>query len=143
MNSYNGFSPARRLRALRWLTAEYDAGRRTRPTSCDACGQARGLIEAHSEDYGEPFGAHVGRFALCYRCHMLVHCRFRAPAAFEGYVASLELGHVWPPIGRSWADITAMLAGATAPPLDDRTGGDPGLLRAMATGTYNPADGTP
>ncbi|TPW00438.1 MAG: hypothetical protein USCAAHI_00115 [Beijerinckiaceae bacterium] len=44
MNSYNNFSPAQRMRALRWLRAEYAAGRRHPPLVCDACGQTEGVI---------------------------------------------------------------------------------------------------
>jgi hypothetical protein len=73
---YNGFSPRARRAALTWLKREYAAGRRTPPTVCDACGQHEGVIDAHSEDYSTPFGDHIGRYALCYRCHMAVHCRF-------------------------------------------------------------------
>jgi hypothetical protein len=111
MNSYNGFSPTQRTRALRWLNAEYAAGRRSRPTSCQACGQTEGLLEAHSEDYsGPPFGANIGRFGLCYRCHMMVHSRFRARRAFELYAHSIDRGLVWPAIPkRNYYAVTAML----------------------------------
>jgi hypothetical protein len=44
----------------RWLEREYAAGRRARPIMCDACGQADGPIDAHSEDYSAPFGDHIG-----------------------------------------------------------------------------------
>jgi hypothetical protein len=60
VNSYNGFTPQQRAHALRGLNREYAAGRRQRPTSCDACGQTEGVIEPHSEDYSEPFGDHIG-----------------------------------------------------------------------------------
>jgi hypothetical protein len=43
-------------KARRWLQGEYAAGRRARPTVCDACGQTEGEISAHSESYAEPFG---------------------------------------------------------------------------------------
>jgi hypothetical protein len=143
VNSYNGFSPGQRTAALRWLNAEYAAGRRARPTSCDVCGQTRGLIEAHSEDYsGPPFGANIGAFGLCYRCHLMIHCRFSAPAAFLAYIESLEAGHVWPPTGRSWPTIQAMLTMSpgqlTMTPHDERTGGDPQLLRRILAGDFKP-----
>ena len=65
MNPYNGFSPVQRVQALRWLKGEYAARRRQRPTSCDGCGQTEGIIQAHSEDYGQPFGDHIGAFGFC------------------------------------------------------------------------------
>jgi len=93
MNSYNGFSGEQRERALAWFKAEKRAGRRDDPVRCDACGQGLGLMQAHSEDYSEPFGDHIGRFGLCYACHMMIHCRFRNPAAWESYCyAVVDLG---------------------------------------------------
>jgi hypothetical protein len=115
VNTYNGFSPAERMAALRWVRAEEAAGRRQRPTACDVCGQREGLLERHSEDYsGPPYGAHIGAFALCHRCHVLVHRRFTAAgsATFYGYLEELE-----------------------ARP---RSAGDPGLLRRIAAGEFRP-----
>lgn len=103
MKSYNGFTPRQRMKAYRWLMAEYAAGRRHQPTRCDACEQTEGLIQPHSEDYSEPFGDNVGRWGLCYRCHMMIHCRFSAPTSFANYVANLAAGRRFPPIhGQQW-----------------------------------------
>ena len=90
MNPYNGFSPAQRARALSWLKREYAAGRRSPPTTCDGCGRTEGIIEAHSEDYSQPFGDHIGRYGFCYRCHMMLHSRVRAPEAWARYKAELD-----------------------------------------------------
>lgn len=92
MKEYNGFPGAQRARALRWLKGEYAAGRRTRPERCDACGQTEGVLQAHSEDYSEPFGAHIGEHGLCYVCHMMIHCRFTAPRAWEVYRLNVRSG---------------------------------------------------
>jgi hypothetical protein len=78
MGPYNGFSAAQRQRALAWVKKQYAAGTRQRPTRCDACSQDRGIIERHSEDYSEPFGDHIGAYALCFTCHMMVHARRRS-----------------------------------------------------------------
>lgn len=98
MNSYNGFSPNERTKALRWLRAEYAAGRRTPPIVCEVCTQAEGIIEAHSEDYSEPFGPHIGAHGLCYRCHMMLHCRFKNREAWEVYKAHIREGRVFAPL---------------------------------------------
>jgi hypothetical protein len=100
MRSYNGFSPAQRLRALAWLKGEYAAGRRRPPTACDACGQTEGIIEAHSEDYSEPFGDHIGAYGLCYRCHMAVHTRFGAWEAWHTYRRLVAAGARFQPFPR-------------------------------------------
>ena len=97
MNSYNGFSPAQRMKALGWLKKEYAAGRREPPIACDACGQTKGIIEAHSEDYSEPFGDHIGAYGFCFTCHMMLHCRFRAPDAWSAYCAAVNAGSTFPP----------------------------------------------
>lgn len=98
MKPYNGFSPRMRRAALAWLKRECAAGRRTPPTVCDACGQHEGLIDAHSEDYSAPFGDHIGRYALCYRCHMAVHCRFgRGARQWEIYCDLIAAGAVLHP----------------------------------------------
>lgn len=97
LNSYNGFPPAQRSRALAWLKREYAAGRRVRPTICDACGQTEGLVEAHSEDYSEPFGDQTGAYGFCLTCHMMLHCRARAPEAWLTYKAAIAAGVTFEP----------------------------------------------
>lgn len=86
MKDYNGFTGAQRLRAQRWLTEMWSAGRLQRPVECCACGQREGALDAHAEDYSEPFApGKTDEFHLCFRCHMMVHNRFAVPAAFEHY----------------------------------------------------------
>lgn len=112
MNSYNGFTPRQRIRALHWLKNEYAAGRRVRPTVCDACGQTEGIVEAHSEDYSEPHGDHIGKFGLCYTCHMMLHCSFKAPAAWARYRAAIANGATFEPfLTRNFYRLTALHLG--------------------------------
>jgi hypothetical protein len=93
MKSYNGFSPQQRERAQRWLREEWTSGRLARPTVCCACGQDRGVIDAHAEDYSEPFAAgKTDEFHLCFTCHMMVHCRHRNPMAWHRYRATIASG---------------------------------------------------
>lgn len=111
-NPYNGFSWDERMAAFRWLKAEYKAGRAVRPTVCEACGQDEGVIEAHNEDYSFPYGAHTHGIGLCFRCHMMVHCRFRAPAAWGRYRAAVRAGLRAPPLfTRNFGEVCRMLAG--------------------------------
>ena len=102
VSSYNGFDHNQRMRALYWLRKEYAAGRRHPPTLCDACGQTEGVLEAHSEDYSAPYGDHIGRFGLCYRCHMAIHCRYRHPGAWKAYKQNVREGRIFHPIGRNF-----------------------------------------
>ncbi len=100
MNSYNGFSPAQQDRALAWLKGEYAAGRRQPPKVCDGCGQDLGIIEAHSEDYSEPFGDHIGAFGFCYTCRMMLYHRFENPGAWDRYRAEVRRGVIFEPFRR-------------------------------------------
>lgn len=114
MKSYNGFPPEQRIRAQRWLNAEYASGRRIRPTVCAACGQHEGLIDSHAEDYSEPFGDHTDAYPLCYVCHMMLHCRFAAPAAWDTYREAVRDGYQAPAQKtRDFQKIRRILAGYT------------------------------
>lgn len=145
LRTYNGFTSEQRLRAFAWLKSEIAAGRRTQPTSCEACGQTRGVIAGHSEDYSEPFGPHIGRFALCYLCHMILHARYSRPRAFRAYVAALKAGRKFPPAS-NWYAVQGMLnalesGGATPTSLWENAplSVDLSLLERMAAGEFRPA----
>jgi hypothetical protein len=109
MKSYNGFSPEARERAQRWLRAEWISGRLARPSVCCACGQDKGIIDAHAEDYSEPFRPGVtDEFHLCFTCHMMVHCRFRNRAAWSRYSEAIANGgHFTPTLKRDFGTFAA------------------------------------
>lgn len=116
MNSYNGFSPAQRMKAQRWLNEQWDSGALPRPSKCCACGQTKGIIHAHAEDYSEPFGDHTHAYHLCYRCHITLHCRFRNRAAWNRYKQLLRDGWNWQPIyGNNFPAIEQFMAGGGHP----------------------------
>ena len=76
------------------------------------CGQDRGVIGGHSEDYGEPFDDHIGAFGLCYCCSMMVHCRFRYPDAWDRYRAAVRKGAIFEPfIKQDFARFRALFLG--------------------------------
>ncbi len=118
-NSYNGFTWSQRQRAYDWLKNEWKCGRRVRPEllSCDVCGQQQGHRMAHSEDYSAPYGPHIGQWTLCYWCHMLLHCRFRAPVIFASYASMLEAGERFMSVpSAQWARVQGYLSGRSSPP---------------------------
>jgi hypothetical protein len=130
--SYNGFTPQQRSRALRWLQREYAEGRRQRPTECDGCGQTDGVIEAHSENYSEPFGDHIGQYGFCFRCHMALHNRARAPEAWARYKAELVAGTRFKPfLVRNWYGFRAQHLTAWRPELDAPGPARPDMLGAV------------
>lgn len=104
MNSYNGYTPSERTRALKWFRARQAEGFKARhPDKCDMCGQTHGHLEWHSENYSEPFGEHIGEFGLCYMCHMMIHCRFKSSKAWNMYGLSLREGKLFNSLGgRNW-----------------------------------------
>lgn len=104
MRDYNGFSSQQRNKAQRWLNAQWASGRLARPTQCVACGQVDGVIDAHAEDYSEPFRAGVtDGFHLCFCCHMMVHCRRRNDRRWMQYREIIEGGRrALPFIRRDW-----------------------------------------
>lgn len=118
MTYYNGFSPAQRTKAQRWLNEQWEAGAFPRPSKCCACGQTKGIIHAHAEDYSEPFGAHTHAYHLCYRCHITLHCRFRSRSSWEKYKEILRAGYNWEPIHRANFDLIQRFLAQPNPPAE-------------------------
>ena len=100
MKGYNGFSGEQRARAQSWLNSQWRSGALVRPVACVACGQTAQPIDAHAEDYSEPFrkGLTDG-FHLCFICHMMVHCRHRSEEAWRVYRQMVESGGRAIPVG--------------------------------------------
>jgi hypothetical protein len=95
---YNGFGPKIRSDSFVWMKAGIAAGEIPAPCRCQACGETRGHIDYHTEDYSRPFGPHIYGFELCFRCHMMLHVRFRRPQDWFRYVDALEDGAVFEPL---------------------------------------------
>jgi hypothetical protein len=119
MNSYNGFSPEQRDKAQRWLRSEWSFGRLARPSVCCVCGQDKGIIDAHAEDYSEPFAAgKTDQFHLCYVCHMMVHCRFKNRDNWRAYRSEVRLsGRARPFHARNFGQFAAMFLNGRFTPL--------------------------
>lgn len=93
MNPYNGYSGSQRLKALAWIKKQYALGAKPpKPTCCHVCGQKEGNLAWHSEDYSAPFGDNIGRFGLCYICHMMIHCRYKNKKAWQNYKSYIKNG---------------------------------------------------
>jgi hypothetical protein len=100
VNRYNGFRGEQRGRAQSWLNAQWRSGALARPVACVACGQTAQPIDAHAEDYSEPFRKDVtDAFHLCFICHMMVHCRHRSEEAWLLYRQLVESGGRSIPVG--------------------------------------------
>jgi hypothetical protein len=91
LGTYNGFSAEERGASSRWERELLRSGWK-RPTKCIACGQNRGVVDAHLEDYSQPF--EISRqIPLCYRCHIFaVHLRHRYPVQTAVYRSWVRRG---------------------------------------------------
>lgn len=102
--SYNGFSNEDRYVMMPWFMKQTKRVRSGLPSElppleqCGLCGQERGILEHHTEDYNFPWGRHSGEWVLCYRCHMVLHCQRSAPAAWTDYLGVISAGWMFPPI---------------------------------------------
>lgn len=106
MKSYNGFTPAQRMEAYNWLKAQSD---RAMHGACEVCGNVD--AKPHSEDYSAPYGSHIGAYMLCFPCHMMVHCRFRAMGLWNGYRDMVRNGYRWDPPPKNWFAFRSSLWG--------------------------------
>lgn len=97
---YNGFDPALRQRSWDWLKELLAEKRIPLAMECQACGQTDGAIDYHAEDYSEPFGAHIYEFQFCFRCHMMIHCRFRQKQGWIEYRDAIRSGARFRPLWR-------------------------------------------
>jgi hypothetical protein len=100
LKGYNGFTGEQRDLAQSWLNAQWRSGALARPLNCCACGQTAQPIDAHAEDYSEPFRKGLtDEFHLCFICHMMVHCRHRSQEAWCLYRHMVESGGRAIPVG--------------------------------------------
>lgn len=97
LKPYNGFSGEQREEAGRFINKQIKAGIIRKPCKCNRCGQTEGIIHAHLEDYTIPVKQEQIE-ELCWRCHMMWHCRFRAPRQVEAYFAEVAAGKRWPAV---------------------------------------------
>src|SRR3984885_11802024 len=100
LKTYNGFNGEKRARAQSWLNSQWRSGALARPVACTACDQTAQPIDAHAEDYSEPFRKDVtDAFHLCFICHMMVHCRHRNQEAWRISRHMVESGGRAIPVG--------------------------------------------
>lgn len=110
MQSYKGFSPSQRMKMNDVLKKEIAAGNlpdaMTQP--CSICGQDRGIRHYHAEDYSNP-EAHLKSIkVVCWRCHMMIHNRYKHPLSVAQYFLDIHfMGKKWPPIYRpnAWDEL--------------------------------------
>lgn len=88
-NPYNGFSASVREKVGRSVYGKFKTGEWPAPTTCEVCGESPpGKVQAHLENYNDPTSWH----AICKRCHMALHKRFRDPAGWLGLLDRIDVG---------------------------------------------------
>lgn len=136
--SYNGFDAEQRTRADAWYNQQKADGAIVVAAMCCTC-SSRDRVNGHTEDYSEPFGAHIGAFDLCWICHMMVHCRHRNPRRWAQYINVLEAGWYfdWPTL--DWQHFVPMFLGSEFVGERTEQAHEPSvLIRDISMGVYNP-----
>lgn len=112
MKSYNGFTAAQRSKASRWYKKQLAEGLRKESDICEVCSETQ-FVKGHSEDYSYPYGDHIAAYSLCYRCHMVIHCRHHDTKFWDTYRYLISAGAKFPTLSyKDFAEIRKMLAGS-------------------------------
>jgi hypothetical protein len=82
LGPYNGFSGEQRVLADWKIKIAKELGLIPPAEQCSVCGSTDGRIDYHNEDYSRP----LQTVAICMKCHMALHNRFRSP----GYAANWD-----------------------------------------------------
>lgn len=109
LKSYNGFSGAQRERGARILKKAIENGIIPAPSKCKCilCGQDKGIRHYHNEDYSDENVVSDAK-VLCWRCHMMLHSRFRHPLSFGQYIIDVTINKKqFPPVfrGNAWEEL--------------------------------------
>lgn len=102
MKSYNGFTPQQREASIPILKKAIAEGRIKDPMhdKCCICGQDKGIRHLHNEDYS-PDKVVEDAHCVCWRCHMMIHGRFRHPNSFAKYMIDVTIyKKQFPPVYR-------------------------------------------
>lgn len=97
MSSYKGWTGEERLKSLALTKKAIADGVIPKPTVCEWCGQDKGIIQYHNENYSHPTKYLK---SLCWRCHMIHHSRHFAPEQCKAYFDAIAAGKRFPPVYR-------------------------------------------
>lgn len=120
MKHYKGWSPEFRKESLKLTNRAKTMGWIQNPCKCRRCGQEKGILQLHNEDYDVTYYTLrevFNRFPieitqeeidklevvlepLCWRCHMMHHSVGRNRQAVEQYFEEVANGKQYPPVFR-------------------------------------------
>jgi len=92
--TYNGFTHEQRVRKWRALDLAIRMGleKPAEHFPCSVCGAPpSSSIAYHSEDYGSM----QGHYPVCRSCHTKIHNRFKNPARWRQFAATVGTGNKW------------------------------------------------
>jgi len=106
MKSYNGFSPQERIAGDKIIKQAIKDGvlESLDKAVCVTCGQDKGIRHYHCEDYS-PQNIIADSKCMCWRCHMILHSRFRFPKQAKKYFEEVKQGKRYAPVYRNNFDI--------------------------------------
>lgn len=110
MNSYKNWTPEQRSASLRLTNKAKEMGLIEEPKKCRICGQTEGILHLHNEDYdatleltpkminGTATQEEIEKVRnalvpICWRCHMMLHKRFKHPRSFNEYMIDTMILH--------------------------------------------------
>lgn len=101
LKSYNGFTPEQREQGDRIIKEAIAKGelKPLKDCVCADCGQDKGIRHYHTEDYS-PDKILKAVVPLCWRCHMMLHSRFRHPKSYAAYKEAVKNGKRYAPVYR-------------------------------------------
>lgn len=108
MKWYKGWSPEVRQKNLRLYNKALKLAVIKKPCKCDFCGQDKGILQRHCEDYDislrvlprmiagtatleEQQELRKVLWEICWRCHMIFHSKARNPAAHKLYFHQVQV----------------------------------------------------
>lgn len=115
MSSYKGWTGEQRKASLRLTNKAKQLGLLEEPKKCKFCGQEKGILHTHNENYGVTLELVPKMIAgtateeeiqkvkdvlwpICWRCHMIWHSKHRAPQQVEKYFEEVRNGKQYPPV---------------------------------------------
>lgn len=115
MNNYKGWTGEQRELSLKLTNRAKKLGLLEQPHKCKFCGQEKGILHTHNENYGvtlelvpkmlngtatkeEIEKVKSVLWPICWRCHMIWHSKRRAPKQVEKYFEEVKNGKQYPPV---------------------------------------------
>lgn len=115
MKNYGKWTAAQRYKSLGMEKKLIGMGKLQPACKCRFCGQEKGILHTHDMNYDvnlEIFPKMIDgtatqdeiekvnevRVPLCWRCHMMLHGRFKHPKSYEKYMEEVKGGKMYAPV---------------------------------------------